>query len=169
MAIKEQTYDKIGAHDVKHNAFTHDLGTDWVAIDNLGNPVSRAGNEDGVKRAAPQANAYYTGKDFTKAEIKIGEEPEINATETEKAGATAEATAHHPEKETDLSDPNGVKAKDAAIAGANNQTGGEDQQTAGKASGDSADNAGSDPLDHDHDGKKGGTATTSRQRKPAAE
>lgn len=50
--------------DIQHNAYTENLGTDWVAIDHLGRPLSRAGDKESVQHAAPDAAAYFTGKDI---------------------------------------------------------------------------------------------------------
>lgn len=51
---------------VKLNAFTDNLGTDWVAVDAQGNVLTRAGDKDTVQRAVPFAAAYFTGSDFEK-------------------------------------------------------------------------------------------------------
>ena len=51
---------------VRHNAFTENLGTDFVAVDPQGNVLARSDNEEGARRAAPDAAAFFTGKDFGK-------------------------------------------------------------------------------------------------------
>ena len=49
--------------NIIHNAFTENLGTDWVAISPTGVPISRASSKDAVERAAP-GSTYLTGKDL---------------------------------------------------------------------------------------------------------
>lgn len=49
---------------VKPNAFTENLKSDWIAVDTNGNVLARADNEDGARRAAPGAAAFFTGKDL---------------------------------------------------------------------------------------------------------
>lgn len=49
---------------VIRNEFLHLLGNDHVAVDASGTPIARAGSLDAVKQAAPDATAYFTGKDF---------------------------------------------------------------------------------------------------------
>lgn len=49
---------------IRHNAYTENIGTDWVAIDHVGNPVARAGDEETVRRAAPTAERYLTSVDL---------------------------------------------------------------------------------------------------------
>ena len=49
--------------NITHNAFTENLGTDWVAISPTGVPISRASSKDAVERAAP-GSTYLTGKDL---------------------------------------------------------------------------------------------------------
>ncbi len=51
--------------DVKHNAFSQDLGSDFIAVDALGNILTRASTEDACRQAAPDAAAFYTGSDLT--------------------------------------------------------------------------------------------------------
>lgn len=46
--------------DVRSNAFTDSLGTDWVAVDARGNPMCRAHDEATVRRTMPHAAAYMT-------------------------------------------------------------------------------------------------------------
>lgn len=48
--------------DVRHNDFTKDLGRDWIAVDHNGNPIARAGDEESVRRAAPDARDYQIGR-----------------------------------------------------------------------------------------------------------
>lgn len=46
----------------KANAFTENLGTDWVATDAAGTPIARASDEAGLRQAAPDAHAYLNAK-----------------------------------------------------------------------------------------------------------
>lgn len=47
----------------KPNAFSDDLGTDWIAVNQSGSPVARASDEASVRAAAPEC-VYLTGSDF---------------------------------------------------------------------------------------------------------
>jgi len=55
--------------DVKHNAFTENLGTDWIAVDLNGSVICRSSTREAVEHAvehtgAGDAVAFYTGADF---------------------------------------------------------------------------------------------------------
>ena len=47
--------------DHSKHGFLKDIGTDWVALAANGEPLARAATEDGVRRAAPNADRYVTG------------------------------------------------------------------------------------------------------------
>lgn len=49
---------------VRHSGMSDKLGTDVIAVDALGNILTRAGDEAAARRAAPDAAAFYTGEDF---------------------------------------------------------------------------------------------------------
>lgn len=51
--------------DIKASAYLYNLGADWIAVDARGNVLCRAGNEDAVRRGAPDAAAYFNGKDLS--------------------------------------------------------------------------------------------------------
>lgn len=52
----------ISSAEVRRNAFTDNLGTDWIAVNDLGVPVGRAGDEASVRKANPDAAGYFTEK-----------------------------------------------------------------------------------------------------------
>ena len=47
--------------DHSKHGFLKDIGSDWVALAANGEPLARAATEDGVRRAAPNADRYVTG------------------------------------------------------------------------------------------------------------
>jgi len=74
--------------NITHNAFTENLGTDWVAISPTGVPISRASSKDAVERAAP-GSTYLTGKDF-------GPGKDSEQAETDTTAAAEKAAAAKP-------------------------------------------------------------------------
>lgn len=54
--------DVITPDQVRHNDFTANLGTDWIAVDRNGHILSRATDEKSVRQAAPTAAAYFNGE-----------------------------------------------------------------------------------------------------------
>lgn len=51
--------------EVSHNAFTTNLTpTEFVAIGANGHPIGRAATEEGLRRACPDAAAYFSAADF---------------------------------------------------------------------------------------------------------
>lgn len=49
---------------VRHNAFTENLGNDYIAVDQNGTPIARAATMALCQQAAPGAAAFLTGADF---------------------------------------------------------------------------------------------------------
>ncbi len=76
--------------DHSNNGFFKDLGSDWLAIAANGEPVARAATEDGVRRAAPNAADYVTGKQAAKV-------PELKHLGPAGSDPVAAATQHQPE------------------------------------------------------------------------
>lgn len=52
------------SHDIRPNAFTENLGTDILAVDDSGRVLCRAHDLDAAMRAAPAAKAYLTASDI---------------------------------------------------------------------------------------------------------
>lgn len=52
----------ISSAEVRRNAFTDSLGTDWIAVNDLGVPIGRAGDEAGVRQANPDAAGYFNAR-----------------------------------------------------------------------------------------------------------
>jgi len=50
---------------IRHNAFSENLKTDFIAVDAGGNILARASTEAAARHAAPDADAIFTGKDLT--------------------------------------------------------------------------------------------------------
>ena len=57
--------------DIRHNAFSENLGNDYIAVNHHRTPVARASTEAGVRQAAPAAAAYFTGTDFVMDHIAL--------------------------------------------------------------------------------------------------
>lgn len=82
---------------IRNNAFTENVGTDWVAIDHTGNPIARAGDEATVRRAAPNAERYLTGEDLIPAVLFQPQPPEeVRATGGGDGGAATEPAPKEP-------------------------------------------------------------------------
>lgn len=56
--------------DIKRDAFTENLGSDWIAVDAQGNVLCRSSTEDGARRARPNAEYYLTGAHLDGPEIE---------------------------------------------------------------------------------------------------
>ncbi len=50
--------------DVKIGAYTHKLGTDWIAVDDTGEPLLRAKTKESAQLGVPAAAGYFTSTDF---------------------------------------------------------------------------------------------------------
>ncbi len=57
--------------DVFKNEFLTDLKADFVAVNAAGMPIARSTTLESVTRAAPDAAAYFTGKDFDTNVVNI--------------------------------------------------------------------------------------------------
>lgn len=57
--------------DVFKNEFLTDLKTDYIAVAANGTPIARSTDLASVKRAAPDATAYFTGADFDTNVVNI--------------------------------------------------------------------------------------------------
>lgn len=55
------------SHDIRPNAFTENLGTDILAVDDSGRVLCRTHDLATAMRAAPAAKAYLTANDITEA------------------------------------------------------------------------------------------------------
>lgn len=115
--------------EVKHSGMSDNLGSDVIAVDALGNILSRATTEEGVRRAAPDAVAVFGAADFAPAPAA----PAKAATATPPP--VEEMTAKAPKPATGAKTTNVVKNA-APAKGAT--TGGE-------------------AFDHDGDGRTGGS------------
>lgn len=54
------------AKDVRGNAFTDNLGHDFIAVNAEGVPIARSADKESLERAAPNHSGIFTGKDFPK-------------------------------------------------------------------------------------------------------
>ena len=45
-------------HDIRHNAYTENPGSDWIALDGVLTPIGRASTEEALRRASPDAAHY---------------------------------------------------------------------------------------------------------------
>jgi hypothetical protein len=66
---------------VRKDAFTENLGSDFVAVDANGRVLARADTEEAARLAVPGAAAFFTGKDFggNAAASKTQPTPDIGA------------------------------------------------------------------------------------------
>lgn len=85
--LKQETRVTIKPEQVKRNAFTQNLGADWIGVDALGNVLVRG--DEAATRAHPDAVAWFTGKDL--AEPPAAEVPKIENAAKNDAGAEARA------------------------------------------------------------------------------
>lgn len=180
----------IEAKNVKHNAFSTDLGSDFVAVDSTGRPVSRAATREGVERAAPNHSGIFTGKDFTKTNKPASEPEPLKNLGPAGSDPAAAATQHQPEHTFEETLLHVEKTHDPEAGRAANQQNaqitenmrkdsleGQERKNAEQAKVEAADpNAAraqaavdaekekQDPLDHDGNGRRGGSR---RQRRPA--
>lgn len=87
---------------VFRNEFLHKLGTDHIAVDRNGVPIARASDRASIKKAAPDAAAYFSGPDFEAAaavqptEIPV-EAPEPIVSETTPADVATVPPAPTPD------------------------------------------------------------------------
>lgn len=49
---------------VRRNAFTENLGSDWIAVDAEGRVMVRADSRETAERACPHAAGFFTGADL---------------------------------------------------------------------------------------------------------
>lgn len=175
MSIKaDEKPAMLKAKDVRPNAFSENLGTDFIAVDGYGHPVARASDKETVERAAPNHSGVFTGKDFPKDGPKDNGGPDEPIMQTETGLSTTgpgiDATAIATQQNADTGDKptfedaveGADKAKDDGTSISERKTVADVKET--KASDDKPNKA---EMDHDKDGVRGGTA--SRQRKPAGE
>ena len=85
--LKQETRVTIKPEQVKRNAFTENLGADWIGTDANGNVLVRG--DEAATRAHPDAVAWFTGKDL--AEPPAAEVPKIENVAKNDAGAEAMA------------------------------------------------------------------------------
>lgn len=83
--------------DVRLNAFLTTLDDDWIAVDENGEVLCRANDEETVRRAVPTAAAYFSGADFKDAGATAEiHSPGLNeAIDTVVAAAKAGAAFDH--------------------------------------------------------------------------
>jgi hypothetical protein len=147
---------------IRHNAFSENLKTDFIAVDASGNILTRASTEAAARHAAPDADAIFTGKDLTHghkarpeqathddALAKVVKQIDPAVLEDYKAPETPVAETATP---IDLPD---APAPAETIPVAHFPVTAEQPETG--------------TFDHDGDGKPGGSRPKgNRQRKPAA-
>lgn len=172
-------HPKLKADAVKSNAFSENLGTDFIAVDANGTPVARASDRETVERAAPGHSGVFTGKDFPKSGPKGEPVPEPTIPAGQRDAVDAAGNPINPALNTDPTSvatarPATDHTFEDAVEGAEQSTDEGQKKSAEKTANDVKDNAdkqksddkpNKDAMDHDKDGTRGGTA--SRQRKPA--
>lgn len=92
---------------VKHNSFTENLGTDYVAVDANGAVLARASDEAGARRAVPGAAAFFTGKDFggNSAASKTQPTPETGVAPVSPPPGVPTTPSGHPISDALADDP----------------------------------------------------------------
>ena len=48
-------------HDIRHNAYTENPGSDWIALDGVLTPIGRASTEEALRRASPDGALRRSG------------------------------------------------------------------------------------------------------------
>lgn len=125
---------------IRRNAYTDNLGDDLIAVDSLGNVLARAGDRASLDKAAPDHAGVFGAADLEpKAKKPAPKSKDEPAPVVEEAPAAIAAADEQPVAEE-------PKAEEAPTA---------DEQPVEETL--------ENPLDHDGDGKAGG----SRKRKPA--
>ena len=99
----ETPTNRIDPSQVRRGAFTENLGTDWIAVDDNGSILSRASDETAVRRAAPDAAGYFNAAMLGK--LKAADLPKAALGSTEAALGSTEAAL-------DAIKAQGVKAED---------------------------------------------------------
>lgn len=127
---------------IRHNAFTENPGSDWIALDTNLMPIGRASDLGAVMKGCPGAHAYVQQpaavETILSSVMTIGQ---IAAAEMYEDAVEALEVADPPGEEPETeSQP--APEPEAPIAGAA-------------------------AFDHDGDGKVGGSRSRNRSRKPA--
>lgn len=123
-----------------HNAFTTDLGSDFVALNAQGTPIGRASSKEALEQAHAGADVRI---------LDAAELAKLTPTLAEAATASLDGPFAAVVAQG-VKDPDGNEPLDAAPANAENAF-----AAPGKKTG-TEDTPKVDPLDHDADGKKGG-------------
>ena len=101
--LKQETRVTIKPEQVKRNAFTQNLGADWIGTDANGNVLVRG--DEAATRAHPDAVAWFTGADLVEP---TSNEPEIENVEKNDDQAEAKAAELEAAKgEVARMDPDG--------------------------------------------------------------
>lgn len=174
---------------IRQDAFTRDLGDDFVALDSRGHGVARASSLDALKAAAPGATSYFNASQLDKAlndeksgrrkreeAPPTGTDPTIAATSHANPDASFEqavvnADKHSPEGAARSREETVAKAREE-LARQRDEAGQPEPVNQTKSGQESL-----SPFDHDGDGKHGGSpkgenstaarGRAARQRKPA--
>jgi len=151
---------------IRHNAFSENLKTDFIAVDAGGNILTRASTEAAARHAAPDADAIFTGKDLTHghkarpeqashddALAKVVKQVDPAVLEDYKVPETPAAETVVPPAITPAALPD-APAPTETVPAAHFPAPAEQPETG--------------TFDHDGDGKPGGSRPKgNRQRKPA--
>jgi colicin import membrane protein len=170
------------------NDFLTNIGTDFVALDHNHVPIARARTFEGIQKASPGAHAYWQDPKVAgtaKAATAVGDDPELlkkqmelqkarevdaariadekaKQAELDKAAAEQKAKDDEAAKQQALGEAKADKTVDDAKAEAAKTAGGSDAdkaKTVADAGTQAAKAAGKNALDHDGNGKKGGSKT----------
>ena len=60
-------------HDIRHNAYTENPGSDWIALDGVLTPIGRASTEEAIRRASPDAAHYMRRPAMTETTLPPAE------------------------------------------------------------------------------------------------
>jgi hypothetical protein len=97
----------VEAKHVRHNAYSENLGKEFIAVDTNGSILARAPDEESAKRAVPGAAAYFTGKDFggNSAASKTQPQPETGVAPVSPPPGVPTTPSGHPISDALADDP----------------------------------------------------------------